>query len=60
VSEVRPTTFEMALGMGLVASHPGNRDRLIVPELYRYAVGVRRRGPARDLCSAARKFPQTL
>jgi hypothetical protein len=36
----------LAETMGLIATHPRDPDRLVVPELYRYALDVRRRGPA--------------
>lgn len=46
-----PELLEQASLMGLVATHPRDRDRvevprLVVPELYRYALGIRRMGPA--------------
>lgn len=41
-----PDKLVTAQTMGLVADHPRERDRLVVPELYRYALKVRRRGPA--------------
>lgn len=37
---------DIAITFGLVAPHPREDARWIVPELYRYAVGVARRGPA--------------
>jgi MinD-like ATPase involved in chromosome partitioning or flagellar assembly len=37
---------DIAVTFGLVAAHPREDGRWIVPELYRYAVGVARRGPA--------------
>jgi len=41
-----PTTLGLAQTMGLVAVHPRDPERLVVPELYRYALDIRRRGPA--------------
>ncbi|MDO9409807.1 P-loop ATPase, Sll1717 family [Patulibacter sp.] len=41
-----PGQLEVAQLMGLVAAHPRDRERLVVPELYRYALKVSRKGPA--------------
>lgn len=37
---------DVAITFGLVAPHPRDDARWVVPELYRYAVSVARRGPA--------------
>jgi MinD-like ATPase involved in chromosome partitioning or flagellar assembly len=42
----QPELRDTAIAYGIVAEHPREERRWIVPELYRYAVSVARRGPA--------------